>query len=741
MRSWYKSPAVLSVVVAGLAITWSVFVPNTNVEPLVEGVNAQPRVIDSGEQATQTAAFGERQVSGIELTVLDASSERLRARVFSDTDEQVARSLWYANGRLWLTPFTSKLDQEHIVHFTNSGSAPLTIAAFPDNPYPAGGDSVDIELSVYEVLRSSEARTTGLSIAALLLVALLVIPRTRSSWLAATILVSVIAPLAVGGFWLDTNQLGISDWDYFFTSHHQLRQVTTQWQQFPFWNPYTCGGTAGLADPEFSALTPGGLLQLLFGIPIGLRLAVVVSVMVSSTGVMLVARRLTMSPWAGVLAAVLYALNSATILHLTEGHITFISASWIPWALWGWLGAYASRDKRRWLWSALSGGALALLFLQGGVHLLTYLGLGMFTLSAVIAERRRALITSVLITAWALGFAAVKLLPVLLWVRQFPDETWGSSAGTLPYLADIFFGRYLHGAEVIMGQGGGWHEYGAYMGLSAGVLIVAAIGLRHRSKRMWYLALAAGAAIILSTLGPVIKPLFDQLPFLPRSFVSRMVLLASLPLALLAATGYDALRERWPKTGRFGLILLAIALLEVMSLSYQISEQAFIVPDDEVAIEQAGSPLLVTRQTNQQRIAGVDYDRSYLSARAGYGTMGYCTALGPKPSAVTIEDLEDTGVISGPANISNVQWTPNHVSAMVEASVSTTIVLNTNYASGWLANGEPATNSKGRVAAEVPAGTSEIIWRYRAPGFGIGLLITLLTLGGLGWLAWRGRHS
>ena len=78
--------------------------------------------------------------------------------------------------------------------------------------------------------------------------------------------------------------------------------------------------------------------------------------------------------------------------------------------------------------------------------------------------------------------------------------------------------------------------------------------------------------------------------------------------------------------------------------------------------------------------------------------------------------------------VEDVQWTPNRVAATVVSEEPATVVLNTNYAQGWEANGKPAQEVEGRVGAQVPSGRHTVSFQYRTPGFGFGGLVTLGAL-------------
>jgi len=164
--------------------------------------------------------------------------------------------------------------------------SPLEDNIYPSGEFRAGNERLpqDLALDLIRVTPLPLGTRLGVVAAAVFLLGVLglqFVPRRRV-WLAAALLLAVVTPLSLLGYWNSTDLLGIADWDYYFSLHHYYRTIILDQGVFPFWNPYTCGGTAGLGDPEFPVFTPTFLLELLFGIPTGVRLAIVLSVAVSN---------------------------------------------------------------------------------------------------------------------------------------------------------------------------------------------------------------------------------------------------------------------------------------------------------------------------------------------------------------------------------------------------------------------------------------------------------------------------
>lgn len=637
------------------------------------------------------------------------------------------------------------------------------------------------------VQQLSSSATQGILAGVIFLLGAIVVALApRLKWLAAGSLLVMITPIALAGFWTSTIQLGISDWDYYFSLHENLRRTVLEFHQFPLWNPWTCGGTASLADPEFPLFTLTFPFELIFGIPTGLRLAIYVSVATTALGMLILAKRLKLSVHAALLTAIGVAFGSVNLLEIVEGHPNILAVMWIPWIFLSWHSAYqknaqptehSSKQKlkvqnifNRLIPTKeilLCGLFLAMTFFQGGIYLLFYSALAFLAFIFLARDHRIALTTSLQAGMWAMGLAAIKLIPVALWLQQFQDTQYASSTYTLLYLHEILLGRHLHGAgEIIPQQESGWHEYGAYVGPV--LLLLAAISFFAAPKKRIVRILITSAllALLLSSSGPFLKPLFDQISFIPRSNISRVVLFAVIPLSLLAGFGLDTTQKflerrvaawkgfrpeehqahsataaagpEWRHADRtrsfakaIAVLMLGLAAIDLMSFSYQLSEQAFVIPQVIPPVPPAPYPIAYTAHTYKYRHTNSeDYTRAYAATLAGYGTLSYCSVLTPPPLVRTIHDEVDIDIIatSKEATYKLISWSPNTARVTVTTPQTTSVTLNTNYAKGWYANDRPAINDNGRVSTSIPPGTHEITFRYKTPGMATGLTITLSTI-------------
>lgn len=694
------------------------------------------------------------KLSGVALftNVEHLNNRHFTVRIFDINHQELALSKdakesYTPNGTLKLIfniPTISIAESDYLfLEFQFKNGPPLPLLTTNDNinrknnlKHNDKSTDKSLALNIYEPANISFGAKQGVLVALIFTIsyaALHLLPK-RYQWPAAILLLIFITPLALLGFWYSSGELGIADWDLYFPYHHYLRRTLLEFKQFPLWNPWTCGGTAALADPEFPLFTPTFLIETIFGIPTGFRLALFLSIAVTAVGTLLLSRRLRLSITGAVVAALGVSFGSVTLLELVEGHPNVLSAMWLPWIFWAWFGAYRNRvAKRSSIKNTLAVSAfLALTFFQGGIYLLSYTGL-VFLIMIILAKRSRlALQTTIISTIWALAITAVKLIPTLFWLRQYPDESYASSAYTLPWITDIFFGRHLHGADIIFQQTSGWHEYGAYIGVVIGMLAVIGAISAHRKRIVQGLIIGTIIAVLLSSTGPALKNIFDQIPFIPRSNISRIIIFAVMSLSLLAGFGIDYLRKILRRRLIITLIVSIVAI-ELFSLSYPLSEQAFVLSPVYPLVEPAPSPIAFTTERFDQQGQENRTTRTYAAAKAGYGVFAYCTVLGPPSAVRTIHDEIDNGAFNiHPKkefiNATLRYWSPNKIIIDTNSSEAIRVELNTNYAKGWYANNKPAGQQAGRVSADLPPNANRVIFTYRPPGLYIGLPITIIAI-------------
>src|SRR5690606_31904526 len=189
--------------------------------------------------------------------------------------------------------------------------------------------------------------------------------------------------------------------------------------QFPFWNPYACGGYSswGYVEGGTNVVSPFLPLYLALPFPLALRLEVVGTAIISAIGTYLLAGRFTKSIGARALVAVLFAVNGRWALQTGSGHLWHCYYAYMPWVLYFFerahgLGRRLGDAPPRFFDPILAAVFLALMVYAGAIYPLphTIFVLAVYgTLLAIAYRSWRPIALGLVIAALFIGFSAPKL--------------------------------------------------------------------------------------------------------------------------------------------------------------------------------------------------------------------------------------------------------------------------------------------------------------------------------------------
>ena len=289
------------------------------------------------------------------------------------------------------------------------------------------------------------------------------------------------------------------DWRYFETMTEMARRTVAWYHQVPLWNPYSCGGEVGLANPQSMDAAPTFLLVLLFGTQWGFKLAMAVYLFCGQWGMLLLGKRLGLSTVPAMLAAVCFGLSGYQAMHLSVGHINFAGVSLFPLLLYCYDRALS---RPHWViptaalaaWIALLGGTFTPV-MAGEVLVFWATADALLPLSASATQpiiRRLARNYGLLLLAGllALLLGALRMLPALQFVHDHPRPLFRRTPDvSLPrhLILDLFAWRDL---GPLAGRKYWSHEYTARLPLLSLPLLLGPIAL-----------------LLLATLGSLRPPL------------------------------------------------------------------------------------------------------------------------------------------------------------------------------------------------------------------------------------------
>jgi hypothetical protein len=512
------------------------------------------------------------------------------------------------------------------------------------------------------------------------------------------------------------------------------RASIVRYHEFPFWNPYECGGYPLWDNPQGFAGAP--LLWIVFFVnsTVASYFWVIAHVAFAFASMWLFARHeVKLSRAATLIAAAAWAYSGFHQQHYSGGHFTFVPWVFFPLALLLW--RRAENDVRY----AVGLGVLAAwMFYEGAVYPLPHLVLllGAETLTRVWPPRRltKILCAVGIVAVVAFTIAASRLLPVLDQLHQHSRPALHDvDVITWPTLKAMFLARQ-HGRDVL-GQQWVWTEWGAYLGpilLTLGLLGIVAGGARTA----WMAALLGFAFVLMcghfARWAPWSFLIAHVPPFKEMRVPSRFRATVLMFLAAYAGIAVDRLLTAVqrlvpsrPWSRAMQTLVLAIALLgvgDIIGVGIDTIPQFFTSPPltkpEPAAHFYYGGPGLAgfLDQPAQNRGELSCYDEW------GFG-QGSHLWQGDLPQA----RATDEGVTVEAVNRTQNTFTIDGVAKRPGARV----LLNTVYDDDWKTNIGRTVNFANQLAIDLPeAGHFHVTARARPRTFVAGVILTVLGIAG-----------
>jgi hypothetical protein len=580
--------------------------------------------------------------------------------------------------------------------------------------------------------------------------------RASGGFLSSFVLAAAALAVAAGftlplfrhpGYW------GVGDWDLHLFLHEIPRLTVARYHQFPLWNPYYCGGTPMLANPESRFLSPFFFLHLLCGPAVAIKLEIVLHLFMALVGVYLLARKIDLDPLCAALSSALFALSSMFAVNLANGMSWFLAVAYLPWAF---LFAVRGWDRT----SNRIGAALCLAFCfgeGGGYPLVVILTLLALDCAWTALARRSIRIVAGFAATLALTLAvgAIKFLPAIEYLHEHPrpmSDDSGFSAASLIYGLTARDQSIDAGPPAIASRGPwagmsyGIDENGMYIGWIPLVLCAVGIlaGRRARGGLLFTLVF-----FLVVSMGDRLRP--DVWWLLHRLPVYRMMRVAQrfrppllLAIALFSGAGLKIVRESAarrlgrPRWARAVAVLLVVGVLaDLWLVDRTIWSSAFIIPPRPTAwagaFSQTSGRGCYDARGGSSCDPALGASSAHLPAALGnQGSVDCYTSLNVKSAAVARGDSAYRGELflegtEGSADYA--EWSPNHLAFDVRSSGKGELIVNQNYSPHWRSgDGRPVLDRDGLLAVRVSAADRRLELDYRPLSFAIGAAVSASTL-------------
>lgn len=590
---------------------------------------------------------------------------------------------------------------------------------------------------------------------------------SRRRTLAAVAIVLLAAAYTCVDLARDATSYGSHDWDAMESYRHFAVTSLVRFREFPFWDPYSCGGFPYWAAPESGTTIVSPLLPVFLHLPltVALRIEIVFTLAVALAGTWAVAGRVVSDPILKAGVCLVAVLNSRWAQQAAAGHTWHLYYAWVPWVVWSYFRLLDAPPPRRAAWVGLTSALLALMVYTGGIYPLPHvlLALGLYAIYVGAREKRWAPLRDLALVAslaWAL--AAPKLLPVVDTMIRFPRHvTSREYLDPISYVLTFVSPEAWRKAWPYWDLDYGFHEYGIYIGVVATAAVV--VGTVRAPPDPQVRALRfVGLGLFWLSLG-IFGPwlLLHQIPpFRSQHVPQRFAYPGLLFLATVAAAAIEQkLAAVAPERRRaLGGVLVALTLVVAADLARE--SRSCLARGFGVRL-----PEVVARARYEQTWdvpADLAYPESNGPAgitvhQAGVGTILCGTFHGYNPLAWGGPDrtekplrLGATGIgapdyrgevyVDGAGEARFVEWTPNRMVVEVHgARPGDHLVLNQNWDESWRANGAPTVDHGHVNAYAMTASDERVEFRYRPRTLSFALAMPLVWLAAIA-LTWaRGR--
>jgi len=578
----------------------------------------------------------------------------------------------------------------------------------------------------------------------------------------ACVSVAVVAGALLSGFFRSLSTLGAHDWDQMESHRYLVAKSIRVYGQFPFWDPYGCGGFPAWGSPEGASTVASPVLPLYLLLPLeaAVRAEVVFFVVAFTLGCWFFARGFVRDPVAVAFVCLVGALSSRTALQIAVGHTWHQLYAGLPWVLGAFFRATPPGERLRARWIAAGAGVFALMILGNGIYPVPHTALCVALIAAYRAwaeKSVRPLVGGAALGALGGALAAPKVLAIGDALSRFPRyvrsrETIDPLSWPRMFVSSVddVPNYQVEGLDWM------WHEYGQYIGPIALVFILALVSRRRLSDDPRVRAMrATGWAFMLLALGGwgpwIVLHLVP--PFSSQHVPSRFTLTAFLLFAVVAASVAEARLPGWrARLPRPWLADAGLAAGFVVTVALMAREDAratrpwFGLAVPEVAEETAGyvqydevPSWLRYGIADPRSPHGVDGPPELLARRANVGSIRCTTFPGLNFLAPREKDgrprfqgargigdgaYRGEAYVEGGGEASIARWSPNEVTVEVRGAASgARLLLNQNWDAGWRANGAPAESSADLVARTLAPGERVVTFTYRPRTFDSGCAV------------------
>jgi len=355
--------------------------------------------------------------------------------------------------------------------------------------------------------------------------------------------------------------------------------------QIPFWNPYNFAGNSHIGNFQSAVFSPFNLLYFLFPFIDAWSINILLQPLLAGLFTYLLLRTLRTSEMGSLIGAITFMFSGFIVVWMAYGTLG-AAILFLPLALYGVEKGFLNKKYKFFVLISIS---IAFSFFSG--HIQTSFYLAVFILLYIIFKGLTTKDKKGIIYAcffYVIGFivSLIQLYPTYVLFINSARSSSLYSGGGIPWnylitiIAPDFYGNPVTRNDWV----GNYAEWAGFVGIVP-LFLAFFGGFLSKHKHTAFFLIAAIVALIFSMETPLHSILvLSRIPILATSIPSRVIVLFSFSIAVLAGFGMDLLQKNINQNQYkkiFAVVLLYGLFLILIWLTIMFGE---VLPHDKVVI-------------------------------------------------------------------------------------------------------------------------------------------------------------
>ena len=308
----------------------------------------------------------------------------------------------------------------------------------------------------------------------------------------------------------------------------------------PLWNPYSFSGSPHLANYQSAVFSPFNLLFFIFPFRNAWSLSILLQPLLAGIFTYLLIRSFKVKKLGAVISSITFMFCGFIVVWMAYGTLAF-SIIYLPLSLFA-IQKFKNEQKLRYLF--LLSITVPLSFFSGHFQISLYFFLATCAFALYQSFREKLLTRLCLLGSIILGFifCLPQLLPSLeLYGNSVRSATFIlTEAIPVSYLITAIAPDFLGNAVTRNDWYGHYAEWASFVGIIS--LVLAFIALLKIKKEILFFGILGAFALLVSLNTPIALLIVSlKIPVISTSALSRIIVLFSFSIAVLAGFGMDTL--------------------------------------------------------------------------------------------------------------------------------------------------------------------------------------------------------